>query len=609
MGLSISSFGQDQETLPSLKQGEKGPQNFERMWAGFDPRAEPLDIEILHEWEEEGVVMRVVRFRIGIFKDQKSLLAGIYGFPKGATKLPGLLQIHGGGQYADHKAVLTNARRGYATLSISWAGRISAPNYSVNPAIVKLFWDDKKDDPNYKLITDWGALDAYHAPCRYKGTAFAHVSPHPWTLDSVDSPRNNPWFLCTLAARRALTFLEKQPEVDPAKLGVYGHSMGGKLTVATAASDKRIKAAAPSCGGISDLDSRFPLYLKTISDDIQLPHITCPIFFLSPANDFHGRLGDLPAAISQIASTDWRVTCAPHHNHQDTASFEVATQLWFDEHLKGTFQNPSTPKTTLTLEGVPTLTVIPDLSRTIHSIDIFYTQQGSENEGNEDAKYRHWQHLSADLVDGKATAALPLLDTDRPLWAYANIRYALDKPITGAGYYYGIYTTKDFNISSLVHLASPEQLQAAGTQATDKPTTLIEDFQGDWQKEWFNYKPEKDWSVTTHKLHDPKWAAPANAQLSFEVRAQEANTLVIKIDNYATEAKLTSNNEWQTVTLSAKSFRDIDGKTDLTWSAIKQFKFSPTEIFRSKDRKTNVTFGGSWKGPKPEFKNLHWLKK
>ncbi|MDB4700013.1 hypothetical protein OAF17_03780 [Akkermansiaceae bacterium] len=92
------------------------------MWAGFDPRAEPLDIEILHEWEEEGVVMRVVRFRIGIFKDQKSLLAGIYGFPKGATKLPGLLQIHGGGQYADHKAVLTNARRGYATLSISWAG-------------------------------------------------------------------------------------------------------------------------------------------------------------------------------------------------------------------------------------------------------------------------------------------------------------------------------------------------------------------------------------------------------------------------------------------------------------------------------------------------------
>ncbi|MDB4620096.1 hypothetical protein OAG79_02275, partial [Akkermansiaceae bacterium] len=118
------------------------------MWAGFDPRAEPLDIEILHEWEEEGVVMRVVRFRIGIFKDQKSLLAGIYGFPKGATKLPGLLQIHGGGQYADHKAVLTNARRGYATLSISWAGRISAPNYSVNPAIVKLFWDDKKDDPN-----------------------------------------------------------------------------------------------------------------------------------------------------------------------------------------------------------------------------------------------------------------------------------------------------------------------------------------------------------------------------------------------------------------------------------------------------------------------------
>ncbi|MHC4581266.1 MAG: dienelactone hydrolase family protein, partial [Planctomycetota bacterium] len=253
-----------QETLPPVTEGNV-PQNFDDLWAGFDPRAEPLDIEILKQWEEDDVVLCIVRYRIGIFKGQKAMMAAVWGYPRGGRDLPGLVQIHGGGQYADYRAVLTNAKRGYATISLAWAGRINAPDYRVNPDVVKLFWDGKKDDPRYKLTTDWGALDAYHAPCRNSKNAFARVSPALWTLDAVESPRNNPWFLCTLGARRALTFLERQPQVDPSKLGVYGHSMGGKLTVMTAV-DPRVKAAAPSCGGISDRHSNDTLYSATIND-------------------------------------------------------------------------------------------------------------------------------------------------------------------------------------------------------------------------------------------------------------------------------------------------------------------------------------------------------
>jgi hypothetical protein len=225
-----------EDSLPALTNGDS-PHNYGELWAGYDPCREPMDIEVLKQWEEDGVVLRVIRYRIGVFKGQKAIMAGVYGFPKGAAKLPGLLQIHGGGQYADYKAPLTNAKRGYATLSIAWAGRISAPGYTVNPDVVKLFWEGKTNDPLYKLTTDWGSLDAYHAPCRNQGNAFASVSPAAWTLDAVESPRNNPWFLCTLGARRGLTFLQQQPEVDGERLGVYGHSMGGKLTVMAAAAD------------------------------------------------------------------------------------------------------------------------------------------------------------------------------------------------------------------------------------------------------------------------------------------------------------------------------------------------------------------------------------
>ena len=320
-----------EETLPPLN-GKVAPKQLEETWLGFDPQAEPLEVEILKEWEEDGIVLKVLRYRIGVFKGKKARMAAVYGYPKGAKDLPGLVQIHGGGQYADYRAPLTNAHRGYASISISWAGRIFAPGYTVRPNEVKLFWEGKTDDPKYKLTTDWGALDAYHAPSRNGKDAFPSIPVAEWTLDRVESPRNNSWFLAALGARRGLTFLERQPKVDGTRLGVYGHSMGGKLTVMTAGSDKRVKAAAPSCGGISDRYTKSPLHLATVSDPPSLKKITCPIIFLSPSNDFHGRINDLETSTKEIKAKDWRVTCSPHHNHQDSPPYEVATQLWFPPH-------------------------------------------------------------------------------------------------------------------------------------------------------------------------------------------------------------------------------------------------------------------------------------
>src|SRR5208282_320291 len=120
IGLSVGKGASGEEdSLPPLKEG-KAPGDFEALWAGYDPKKEPLDVEVLKEWEEDGVVLRVLRYRIGIFRGQKAMMAAVYGFPKGGTKLPGLVQIHGGGQFADYKAPLANAKRGYATISIAW---------------------------------------------------------------------------------------------------------------------------------------------------------------------------------------------------------------------------------------------------------------------------------------------------------------------------------------------------------------------------------------------------------------------------------------------------------------------------------------------------------
>jgi len=610
----LASFGTwAQESFAPLRDG-KAPQTFEELWAGYDPRKEPLETEVLKEWEEDGVILRVVRLRIGIFKEKKAMLAGVYGFPKGGTKLPGLLQIHGGGQYADYKAPLTNAKRGYATLSIAWAGRISAPGYTVNPDGVKLFWDGKTDDPNYRVTTDWGALDGYHAPCRNPQNNFPSARPAAWTLDAVESPRNSPWFLCALGARRALTFLERQPEVDPERLGVYGHSMGGKLTVMTAAADARVKAAAPSCGGISDRNTGNALYNATLADNESLKRISCPIIFLSPANDFHGRIDDLQKALGEIASKAWRITCGAHHNHQDTEECEVASPLWFDQHLKGMFQFPKTPDSSLVLRttgGVPAFTVVPDSAKPILSVDMFYTQQGQiegEKNNHEKTMARFWHHAVAVRHGVAWTADLPVMDTNRPLWVYANVLYPLENPVSGAGYYYGIYTAKNFTLSSRMAIATPDQLKAAGVQATDQPSLMIETFGGDWQKEWFTYDLTDNWARKTHKLYDPKWQAPSSAKLALDVRSEKPNKIVIGLDTHAAEIQLSGGDTWQSIVLSSADFLDADAAPLSKWEGLRELRLGPKETLRNRkgDNTKPRMLGAEWQGPKPEFRNLRW---
>ena len=615
IALNHGLSAQDADTLPPVVNGV-APSNFAEMWAGFDPKAEPLETETLQEWQEDGVTLRIVRFRIGVFKGTKAILAGVYGFPtqrgNDIEKIPGLLQIHGGGQYADHKACLANAKLGYATVSIAWAGRISAPNYRITPTEVQLFWDGKTNDPAYKLTTDWGAVDGYHAPGRNPGNSFPDARPADWTLDPVESPRNSGWFLCALAARRALTFLEQQPEVDPSRLGVYGHSMGGKLTVMTAV-DSRVKAAAPSCGGISDRDNASPLFKTTLGDNVSLRQVSCPIIFLSPSNDFHGRIGDLPNAIGEVNSSQWRVTSSPHLNHQDTAEYEVNTMLWFNQHLQHTFEFPQTPKTELSLntaDHIPTFTVQPDTGQTILSVNIFYTQNGKANEtpqDREDTMHRFWRNATAVNKNGIWTAKLPVSTTDKPLWVYANIAYPLEKPVTGAGYYYGQYVAESFNISSLLKTATPEQLKTSEVAATLQPSLMISDFSGDWQKEWFTLNP-KEWARTTHKFSDDACKAPDNAMLALQVKAEQANVLVVLLGDYGAEVQLQADSNWQSIVLSPEDFKDATGKSRQNWNNIRQLKLSPAEHLHPKrgEKAELRLIGAHWNGQPPTFRNLRW---
>jgi len=607
------------ESLP-LYNHETPFNSVDTMWQGYNPRLENLETEILKEWEQDDVILRVIRYRIGEFKGKRAMMAGVYGFPKGAQTVPGLLQVHGGGQYADHRAVFSNAKRGYATLSIAWAGRISAPGYSVAPNEVKLFWAGKSDDPKYKLTTDWGALDAYHAPSRNGKDAFSSIPVAEWTIDPVLSPRNNSWFLVTLAGRRGLTFLERQPEVDGEKLGVYGHSMGGKLTVMIAGADERVKAAVPSCGGISDRYSVNELHSATVSDPPSLRRVSCPIFFLSPANDFHGRINDLEKAVGEIQTKDWRVSCSPHHNHQDTPPYEVATQIWFDQHLKATFKAPKTPQAEIILKQgmLPQFSVRPDPNRKVRSVEIYFTQQGilQEPGGTKDdsrnTKHRFWKFIEPQKDSNSVVwlADLPIFSVERPVWAYANVLYDLEDTIVGAGYYYGTYETKTLNLSSLLQVISPDKLSNSGTSFPKARDFMIEEFNASWRKDWFAYNSNK-WGVRTNKLYEPRYSAPGpTSRLSLEVSTEMTNKMVLWLDGYGVEFKVLGSGTWQRFSFPLSALKNGEGKSLPSWSGVRELRLDDVEKLELPrgSKGSAVKIGSPWVGEPPEFRNLRWIR-
>ena len=606
--------------LPISISAAEIPQNVTELWSGFSDidKTTPIAAEILKEWEQDGVVCRIVRYQVGIFKDTPSKVAAFYAFPKGGTKLPALLAIHGGGQSAGLESVLADARRGYASISINWGGN------KLNFGRTKMTWDGPQ--------TDWGKLDATHPPQRNKINHFISgaLAPDDYTIDSVESPRNSNWYLVLMAARRAMTFLEQQPEVDPARIGVYGHSMGGKLTTDLAGIDKRVKAAVPSCGGSGDIlttqtelsgcskTNPKPMELACVSDNAYIPQITCPILWLSPTNDFHGNIDNMAWNWRLLPDNLVRFSISPHLNHRHTDEHALTQHLWFEEHLKGAFKMPQTPQIVLNLksaDGVPIISVIPDSTLPVKRVDIYWSIDPH-------TLTRFWRDAKAVRVGQQWQASCPMMSLDQPVFAFANVSYDTPPHYRRVAQPQGQDNSDTFAISSRVVSVSSRQLQDAGVKVTDAKERLIDDGGRGWH-DWYqiNWGHPPLWTATTRKIRDAKWRGPDGARLVFDIQTETDNTLVLKFNcnawgavepgkpaiDYTAVKELKGTRGWQAVTVGLNELVATDPKVTLplaNWQSVTEFSISPSgETVR--DGKKQSVAGKAWRGPR-EFRHLRW---
>lgn len=550
------------ESLPPISDGNV-PQTLDELWAGYDPSAEPLDAKVIREWDEvvdgKKVKLQMLTFKVGTFKGKESRIAAYFAWPvESKGKLPGLVQIHGGGQRASKIPVLADAANGYASLSINWLGH------------------DLDDQKPEDAGTDWGALD----PTQKHVSHYFTTMPDPLTLDAVPSPRNNNWFILTLTARRALTFLEQQPMVDAGRLGVYGHSMGGHITTLVSGVDPRIKAAVPSCGGGGVPQKKIvdrpgssagrvltdPLLLAMIDERQALKNVDFPILYQGPQNDFNAPLDTLMHNWEVIPHhSKVHFSVSPHFNHRHVLESDAARVRFFNTFLKSEGKFPSTPELQISLKtgsGIPLATVRPDMPGDVRSVQLYYSI-------NPNALTRFWRSAKTIRNGDTWQAELPVMSTSMPLYVIANVLYAI--PQGSVALPLGAKCPPEYLVSSWERMFEPADLQAAGVKATDSPERLIiadADSWGDGYELGRGNPLHRQ--ASTRKITDPKWRGPVGATLALDVRDPEGGTLNLNFEvnqwnaypglkpgTYYASAPLKASPGWQTVNFSLSDIKPL----------------------------------------------------
>ncbi|MGY8769044.1 MAG: alpha/beta hydrolase family protein [Pirellulales bacterium] len=554
------------ETFTPHKAGEV-PQNVTDLWKDYDARKESLDVQVIKEWKKDGVVTQYVTFKVGTFKGTDARIAAYYSFPENGKKNAAFVWSHGGGQRAEKGRGIYFAKQGFATIDINWLGRPMENDIDVN--------------------TDWGKVDPTQGPRFYSKALRTgwkrNLQPDEYSIDPVPSPRNANWFLLTVAARRAITFLEQQPEVDADRIGFSGFSMGGMITALTAI-DSRLKAVVPFVGGSGFKYIDFPgiegssirphfqdleLYKTTIDASAYWPLVKCPVLFISSSNDFHSAFDRIYQSMALLKHQNWRVSTNLHQNHGPGPEQWVLLNHWFNQYLKNIDQNiPNTPSSTFKVNnGRAIFTVTPDNQSRLVDTETYYSYDPN-------SRTRFWHKANAKQSGQSSTVDLPVYD-DLPLYVFALCRYKLEQkqPLERG-------ETSTFALNSVEHAIMPDKINLNSLSKLKKPGVVFEDFSNGIQ----NWSSRDQRSIKTYKFQSPELDRSNNKELSLlinpngrklSLRLTAESKFLSRQNNIGSFSYTTSvqGAGTQEVVVGREDFKSKDVKT-LEWSKIETFEIS-----------------------------------
>jgi dienelactone hydrolase len=579
----------------------------EELWRGYDPRALPLEVEVAGEEKSAGETVRTLFFTALVEDGFKVRVVGYYGFPPNASKLPAILHIHGGGQNATKEYVRYWVKRGYAALSINWGGIPQSDS---------------------KLNIDWGPLHGYQLDRTF-------------TYRTMPDTRANSWYKWTIACRRGLTFLEQQPEVDASKIGIFGVSMGGRLTWLVAGSDSRVKAAASVYGAVS-MDKPIPghpgseqvhfespeqaaVWGGSLDARAYAPAIPCPFLFLSASDDFYGAMDFVDEAIGLIPHKQKWQAFTPHFNHHVAAREAGGLPRWMDWWLKRGEAFPDSPELRIELKaaGHVPRAVVAEPRAPVTAVSIYYSIDPYPQS-------RFWRSAEVSHTREGWTAALPVPDGPDPLRVFANVTYrdgltlstrlwSMDRAaLRKHGIRFG--EERSLIIDDFTHGARDWFVPQAGPNLLLSALEPFRVVEGDAGGKAVSFAPGS-WSIGTRKVGDPRWAAPSGAALRLSVKADRTNSFfVVATENefrrdrttriFLAPVTVEGGGAWRDVIVRLADLHLVEGKEALaSWEHVNLLWLAPQYLIRDQSKYPFTTrrLGEAWQDTPPAFGRIEWI--
>jgi dienelactone hydrolase len=532
----------------------------EDLWKGFDPEALPLDVQLVDQWQQDGIALKKVFFTSEIWKGAPVRVYAIYGAPVGRSDLPAVLHIHGGGGCASLEEVLYWAKHGYAAASFDHMGNL----------------------PGRTVFTHWGKV---------KNT----VTYGAWG----DDPRNDMYYHAIIASLRMVTFLASQPEVDPDHIGAYGISYGGMFIWVVSSLDNRLKCAAPIVGSGSAEDQwgegSLREWNKLYNPSLYASSQKCPILLMNASNDFNAIIDNADYTY-RLVNTDKRQVYQVSYNHNLEPQVSHDLLMWMDWRLRGAPAWPKTPELHVTLgpDGVPVAEVKPDTEQRISSISVRYNLDTGVM-----PQARFWRSVVAEKKGEGNTwrALMPIMDVSQTVRAYCDVYYR-----------------NRVVLSSVLTRFIPSNVD--GVRATLKPERVLDNFDGGRILDWVWYPcgpnptssdergpllkpivngPDGGWAIganggfikgslaaTTTKICDPQYAPRERKHLAFRVRGPKDVRLTVVLvrdfwrptqNEFKCELNIPQGEQWPRLVVSPSDFKNKDGQTLDSWVNLQQLRF------------------------------------
>ena len=499
------------------------------VWKNYNPDAGDFKEEIISEETKDGIYRRDSYISAYVNGEEIRVYCK-YAVKEGATKAPGLMQVHGWVAFPRMNEDYVN--KGWAVMAHDYCGEVEGrAHFTKYPPALKHGNMDAKTGirikdrlPDGKDITDPSQTDDYL------------------------------WYA---VQRRVLSYLLAQKEVDKSRIGAIGISYGGSI-IWNLAMDSRVKAVVAFFGvgwidyyrnkGVWMYDvppKNIPkspgeeLMLSAIAPEAHAPYIKAACLWLNGTNDHHGghERGEQTFKMFQ-PGVPWSFALQARGKH-DTNKLGNDANLWLEKYVLGKDVDwPARPKTQIRLDaqGVPELVLTPQSLGTLESVEGYYAIKDPCSFG------RFWRDAKLERQGDIWVAKLPVANVDDYVFAFANLRYKGD-----------IVISSDFNA------AIPSKLGKA--VATDTRAENLMDGEGLWSNVKQVEGPggikgiqavQNAWAIACNSLMDPKWTAPKGSELTLKFHTTQPQAVVIGAGGrFITQVDLPASNDWQTITLPA----------------------------------------------------------